>query len=119
MSAATNAQKKKKSSPDYPSLVRLVAETSRDKEPSKLPGGLYIVATPIGNLGDISLRAVMTLMQADCVACEDTRVGGSLLARYGIKKPLLPYHDHNADKMRPEILRRLKEGESIVLISDA
>ena len=84
-----------------------------------MPPGLYIVATPIGNLGDISLRALWTLSHADRIACEDTRLSGALLAHYGIKKPLLPYHDHNADKVRPQIMQQLKEGESIVLISDA
>ena len=119
MSAAKNAQRKEKSSPDYPSVGRLILQASRDDPPSKLPSGLYIVATPIGNLGDISLRALHVLAHADRVACEDTRVGGGLLAHYGIKKPLLPYHDQNADKVRPDLLRKLAAGENIALISDA
>jgi 16S rRNA (cytidine1402-2'-O)-methyltransferase len=119
MSAAKNARKKEKSSPDYPRLAEKFAEASRDDATSKLPTALYVVATPIGNLGDISLRALWTLMHVDRVACEDTRLSGALLARYGIKKPLLPYHDHNADKARPQILEKLSEGESIALISDA
>jgi 16S rRNA (cytidine1402-2'-O)-methyltransferase len=119
MSVKKPAQRKEKSSPDYPSVGRLILQASRDGAPSKLPPGLYIVATPIGNLGDISLRALVTLAGSDHVACEDTRVGGGLLARYGIKKPLLPYHDHNADKARPDILQKLAIGESIALISDA
>lgn len=86
---------------------------------SKLPAGLYVVATPIGHLGDITLRALTVLAQADVVACEDTRVSGLMLAKYGIKKPLLPYHDHNAEKQRPMILKRINAGESLVLISDA
>ena len=110
MSAAKNARRKEKSSPDYPLLAGRFAEASRDEAPSKLPPGLYIVATPIGNLGDISLRALWTLMHVDRIACEDTRLSGALLAHYGIKKPLLPYHDHNADKVRPQILQKLSSG---------
>lgn len=84
-----------------------------------MPAGLYVVATPIGHLGDISLRALMTLAQVDCIACEDTRISGGMLTKYGIKKPLLPYHDHNAEKQRPLILRRIDNDESVALISDA
>src|ERR1700722_6011264 len=100
MSAAKHAREK--SSPDYPRLAGKFIEASRDGAPSKLPHGLYVVATPIGNLGDISLRALWVLMHADHVACEDTRLSGTLLSRFGIKKPLISYHDHNADKMRPQ-----------------
>ncbi len=78
-----------------------------------------MVGTPIGHLGDISLRALTVLAGADCIACEDTRVSGGMLSKYGIKKPLLPYHDHNAEKQRPGILKRIGVGESVVLISDA
>ena len=87
--------------------------------PSKLAPGLYVVSTPIGNLGDVSLRALKTLASADAVLCEDTRVSGKLLACYGIEARKIPYHDHNADAVRPEILRRLKAGEALALISDA
>jgi 16S rRNA (cytidine1402-2'-O)-methyltransferase len=119
MSKQTHARKREKSSPDYPYQARQIVEASRDEAASKLPCGLYVVATPIGNLGDISLRALATLARADRIACEDTRVSGSLLARYGIKKPLLPYHDHNADEARPGIMQKLATGESVALISDA
>jgi len=104
---------------NFPLLARGVVEASRDAATSKLPKGLYVVATPIGNLGDISLRALWVLSQIDRVACEDTRVSGALLAHYGIKKPLLPYHDHNADKARPQIMQKLQDGESVALVSDA
>jgi 16S rRNA (cytidine1402-2'-O)-methyltransferase len=77
------------------------------------------VATPIGNLGDISQRALDTLAAADLVACEDTRVSGPLLRRYGIATPLFAYHEHNAAKVRPELLRRLAAGQAIALIADA
>ena len=78
-----------------------------------------IVATPIGNAADITLRALDSLRQADVIACEDTRVTGGLMARYGIATPLLAYHEHNAERMRPRLLERLRGGESIALVSDA
>lgn len=84
-----------------------------------IEGGLYVVATPIGNLGDITLRALATLAGADLIACEDTRVTRKLLDRYGITTPLTAYHDHNATQARPVLLRRLADGASIALVSDA
>jgi 16S rRNA (cytidine1402-2'-O)-methyltransferase len=81
--------------------------------------GLHIVATPIGNLGDISLRALATLAAADVIACEDTRVTRKLLDRYAISTPLTPYHDHNAATARPQLLRRLAAGAAVALVSDA
>ncbi|HYV88178.1 MAG TPA: 16S rRNA (cytidine(1402)-2'-O)-methyltransferase [Candidatus Polarisedimenticolia bacterium] len=83
------------------------------------PGGLVIVATPIGNAGDIGLRALEVLKTADAILCEDTRVSLKLLTRHGIRRPLLAYHEHNAERMRPKILERLRGGESLALISDA
>jgi 16S rRNA (cytidine1402-2'-O)-methyltransferase len=84
-----------------------------------LPGGLYLVATPIGNLRDVSLRALDTLAGAGAIACEDTRVTAKLLARHGISRPLIAYHDHNAERVRPRLLERLQAGEAIALVSDA
>ena len=84
-----------------------------------LAPGLYLVATPIGNLGDISLRALTVLRGADRVFCEDTRVTGKLLARYGISTFLGAYHDHNAEQMRPTVLTALRRGERVALVSDA
>lgn len=84
-----------------------------------LAPGLYLVATPIGNLGDITLRALEVLRGADRICAEDTRVTHRLLARYGIKRPLEPYHDHNAEVARPKILAALRRGERIALVSDA
>ena len=84
-----------------------------------LAPGLHIAATPIGNLGDITLRALEALAGADVIACEDTRVTRKLLDRYGIETPLTPYHDHNAAEARPKILARLATGEAVVLVSDA
>lgn len=81
--------------------------------------GLHIVATPIGNLGDITLRAIDTLAQADVIAAEDTRVAAKLLRHLGLVTPLVPYHDHNAQAMRPQLIERLQGGARIALISDA
>src|SRR6202166_4837336 len=81
--------------------------------------GLHIVATPIGNLSDITIRALAALAGADLIACEDTRVTRKLLDRYGISTPLTPYHDHNAAQARPTLLRRLADGAAIALVSDA
>ena len=99
----------------------LNAEPQRnDGEPrSKLPGGLYLVATPIGNAADITLRALDVIARADVVACEDSRVTAKLLARHGIRARLKPYHDHNAEKARPALLAKLAEGQSVALVSDA
>jgi 16S rRNA (cytidine1402-2'-O)-methyltransferase len=91
----------------------------RTVEAGRLAPGLHIVATPIGNLGDITLRALEALAGADLIACEDTRVSRKLLERYGIATPLTPYHDHNAAAARPKLLRRLAEGAAVALISDA
>ncbi|MDB5640262.1 MAG: rRNA ((1402)-2-O)-methyltransferase [Bradyrhizobium sp.] len=85
----------------------------------KVPPGLYLVATPIGNLGDITLRALETLAGVDIIACEDTRITRRLTERYGISAQLKPYHEHNAALARPKILERLKQGASIALVSDA
>ncbi len=82
-------------------------------------GELALVATPIGNLGDLSPRAADWLKSADAIACEDSRVTVKLLHHLGIKKPLLSYHDHNADEMRPKLIERLQRGERIALVSDA
>ncbi len=69
--------------------------------------GLYVTATPIGNLGDVTVRALEVLKGADAILCEDTRTTSKLLNHFGIKKPLIAYHEHNAEKVRPEIIRRL------------
>ncbi|HEV8132671.1 MAG TPA: 16S rRNA (cytidine(1402)-2'-O)-methyltransferase [Acidobacteriota bacterium] len=82
-------------------------------------GTLYVVATPIGNLKDITLRALEVLKSVDCVACEDTRVTSKLLNRYGIPKPLISYHEHNERRRAKELIERLQRGESVALVSDA
>src|SRR5437868_13490829 len=86
---------------------------------SRAAPGLHLVATPIGNLGDITIRALETLAGVDLIACEDTRVTRKLLDRFAINTPLTPYHDHNAAKARPGLLRRLTEGAAIALVCDA
>ena len=88
-------------------------------EAEPLAPGLHVVATPIGNMGDITIRALATLAAADTVLCEDTRTSGRLMERFAIRTRLQPYHEHNAQKVRPEILERLTQGATIALISDA
>ena len=88
-------------------------------EAPRLPAGLYLVATPIGNLRDITLRALEILAAADLVACEDTRVTRKLFDHYGLSAPLMPYHDHNAETARPRILERIAAGGAVALVSDA
>ena len=84
-----------------------------------LAPGLYVVATPIGNLADVTLRALSVLASADLVLCEDTRITRRLLDRYGLRPSLLAYHEHNAASVRPRVLAKLGEGETVALVSDA
>src|SRR5882672_1226118 len=84
-----------------------------------MSGRLYVVATPIGNLEDITYRAVRVLGEADLIACEDTRQTRKLLDRYGIAKPLTSYHDHNEQARSDELIRELMTGKNIALVSDA
>lgn len=85
----------------------------------ELEAGLHVVATPIGNLEDITLRALRILASADRIACEDTRVTAKLLQRYGIKNKLLAYHEHNAREQGVKLLDLMNSGEAIALVSDA
>ena len=109
----------KDNKPAAPGQPRLYVPFDTAVEAPKAVAGLYLVATPIGNLGDISLRALELLAGADLIACEDTRVTGKLTQRYGIKTPLTPYHEHNAAEARPKILGRLAAGHAVALVSDA
>ena len=88
-------------------------------EAEPIGAGLHVVATPIGNLGDITFRALATLAAADAVIAEDTRVTKTLLAHYGIATPMITYHEHNAAVMRPHLIARLKTGAALALVSDA
>ena len=111
-------------SPDRSSSSRQ-AEPSRARKRSKpapqaaLAPGLYLVATPIGNLADISLRAIEVLDRASLVACEDTRTTRKLLTAHGIAAKLTAYHEHNAARVRPRLMERLECGEAVALVSDA
>ncbi len=89
------------------------------KESLALEPGLYVTATPIGNLGDITYRAVKTLKTADLILCEDTRQTAKLCAAYGVETRRAPYHDHNAARVRPGIIKKLQDGVAICLVSDA
>lgn len=108
--------------PDH-EAARLVgaalAEQAAREMAEPLAGGLYIVATPIGNLGDITVRAATTLARANAILCEDTRVSRTLLARYAIKRPLRAFHEHNEEAEQVRVLADLAEGHAIALISDA
>jgi 16S rRNA (cytidine1402-2'-O)-methyltransferase len=88
-------------------------------EAEKIEPGLHVVATPIGNLKDISFRALSTLAAADAVIAEDTRVTKTLLAHYGISTPLVAYHEHHARVIRPHLVARLEAGAALALVSDA
>ena len=101
-----------------PSLSTGLPASSDDSTASKQPPGLYIVATPIGNLGDLSPRAAATLASVSLIAAEDTRVTARLLHHIGARTPMLAYHDHNADAVRPGLIARMA-GEAIALVSDA
>ena len=91
---------------------------TEDPRPAKLVG-LFLTATPIGNMGDITLRALQILSDVDIIACEDTRITRRLLERYNIKKKILSYHDYNAEKVRPRLLKLLSAGVSVALVSDS
>ena len=99
--------------------VELPEDKPDNREPDVVPGSLYLVATPIGNLADITQRAVTVLRQVDVIAAEDTRHSQRLLSHLGIRSKLLAYHEHNEDRMTPKLLDDLAAGNSIALISDA
>tara|TARA_Y100000768_G_scaffold332774_1_gene272555 strand:- start:259 stop:1104 length:846 start_codon:yes stop_codon:yes gene_type:complete len=90
-----------------------------DDEDKKLKPGLYIISLPIGNSKDITIRAIEYLQSVDEIYCEDTRVTNKILSIYKIKKSLKNYHDHNGKKVRPEIIKKIKDGKTIALVSDA
>jgi 16S rRNA (cytidine1402-2'-O)-methyltransferase len=99
--------------------LKPLAATGKSQDRGDLAAGLYVLATPIGNARDISLRALDVLKRCSVIAAEDTRVTSKLLAIHGIQKSLIPYNDHNGPEMRPRILARLEQGEAVALVSDA
>ncbi|MGH8808140.1 MAG: 16S rRNA (cytidine(1402)-2'-O)-methyltransferase, partial [Noviherbaspirillum sp.] len=99
-----------------PSVLTLMQEVSQQIYPSAT---LYVVATPIGNTGDITLRALNMLAIADAVACEDTRNTAHLLTRYGLSKELIAAHEHNEREVADKLIARLQSGQRIALVSDA
>jgi 16S rRNA (cytidine1402-2'-O)-methyltransferase len=111
--AAEAAMKDQASNPSAFTALGMRAEAD------PIAPGLHVVATPIGNLRDITLRALSTLAAADAVLAEDTRVSHNLLAHYGVTTPLVAYHEHNAAAVRPHLLERLRGGAALALISDA
>jgi len=94
-------------------------ETDLGSKPAHPLSGLYVVATPIGNLADMSSRALTILAHAGIVACEDTRVTRKLLSAHGLDRPLTAYHDSNAERVRPRLIEAMKQGKSVALVSDA
>lgn len=109
--------------PDYEAQTGLMLDrigTEMQQHLGKvLAPGLYVVATPIGNLGDITIRALSVLARADVILCEDTRHSRSLLSHYAISTPTRPYHEHNAQRERPQVLAELAAGRRVAIISDA
>ncbi len=93
--------------------------TASGLDQQQLPRALYVVATPIGNAADVTLRALWVLRNADCIAAEDTRVSAPLLKRYGIQARLIAFHRHNERTATPQLLARLSKGERVALVSDA
>jgi 16S rRNA (cytidine1402-2'-O)-methyltransferase len=100
-------------------VPEVAGATQLGSAPKPFAPGLYIAATPIGNLGDITLRVLETLKAADVILCEDTRVTAKLLNHYGIDTPKFAYHDHNADRVLPQIIERLERREIVVQVTDA
>ncbi|MTI01172.1 16S rRNA (cytidine(1402)-2'-O)-methyltransferase [Roseibium sp. RKSG952] len=105
--------------PDHQDNDRRFVLSAHAFDAPNMEPALYIVSTPIGNLGDITVRALETLAAASVIACEDTRVTSTLTQRFALKTPLLPYHEHNAEKQRPRILETLEAGRAVALVSDA
>src|SRR5215470_2037401 len=116
---ASGRSQNERPEPIGPSAGSKLDDTSRPMDVTALSPGLYIVATPIGNLGDITLRALDVLRRADVILCEDTRVTATLARRYGLRAKRIGYHDHNADAVRPGLIARLAEGAAHALVSDA
>lgn len=119
MSAQASAPRAEANAVSLEPVAERAADVLRRAAAGPLPPGLYLVATPIGNLADMSLRALSVLARADVIYCEDTRHSRTLFAHYAINRPLQPYHEHNAREQRPRILAALQGAKRVALISDA
>lgn len=118
--ASVQHQQDKERIEEAPGLtVARAGEVLADLIARPLAPGLYLVATPIGNLADISLRALAVLARTDLIAAEDTRHSKKLLSHFGLRGEMTPYHEHNAERERPRLIARLRAGQSMALISDA
>ena len=117
--AASGRSENGRQEPIEPPVGSKSADPVTERGGTALSPGLYIVATPIGNLGDITLRALDVLKGADAILCEDTRVTATLARRYGLGAERIAYHDHNADAVRPGLIGRLAAGATLALVSDA
>lgn len=104
---------------DRDAIVARVGESLRELLDRPLAPGLYLVSTPIGNLDDVSLRALAILARASLIAAEDTRHSKKLLSHFGLRTELTPYHEHNAERERPKLLQHIRAGSAVALISDA
>jgi 16S rRNA (cytidine1402-2'-O)-methyltransferase len=114
------SEKVRRPEPSAPRAKRQSSvETPQNDLVERLAPGLYVVATPIGNLSDLSPRAAQVLAQADLIAAEDTRVTGKLLNLIGLKRPMISYTEHNDQRRSPEILASLAQGQAVALVSDA
>lgn len=116
---ASGEQREDREGEERQSIVSRAGAVLDEHLARPLAPGLYLVATPIGNLADISLRALSILGRADLIAAEDTRHSRKLLSHFGIKGELTPYHEHNATRERPRLLARVRAGQAVALISDA
>lgn len=117
---AINSHRSTMTTPLSSDLAALLTSLAEDTASQRFPAGaLYVLATPIGNLSDISIRALGVLEQVDAIACEDTRHTGQLIKRYGFSKPLIATHQHNEAAAAQKIMERLRCGERIALVSDA
>ncbi|MBE7540185.1 MAG: 16S rRNA (cytidine(1402)-2'-O)-methyltransferase [Opitutaceae bacterium] len=96
-----------------------MTDASHNRSLVPTPGHLYVIATPIGNLADVSERARALLGAVDVVACEDTRTTGALLSRFGLRRELVSYHEHNEEKVADELAERIRGGASVAVVSDA
>jgi len=116
---ATNSNRTGAASPDPAVAAARVEAQLRKLIDEGLPAGLHLVSTPIGNLGDVTLRAIAALACADAVFCEDTRRARKLLSHFGIERALHVYEDHSAERVRPRVMDMLRAGRSVALMSDA